>query len=216
MPYINLPKDLPGIRGPLAFRPETAKYLNDLAEVLLRSDNSLTRGERELIATYVSSLNDCFFCQHAHGSLAQYYLQHDSNFIDRVNLDYASSELSPKLKSLLAIAGSVQKGGRHVTAEQIRNAKEAGASEREIHDTVLVAAAFCMFNRYVGSTGTWMALAPGHQRTDNFILTAPLRVLMKVTPITTQETDLCRTLPYLKDCPAFEDHCQFTLMSQGH
>jgi uncharacterized peroxidase-related enzyme len=155
MPYINLPKDLPGIRGPLAFRPETAKYLNDLAEVLLRSDNSLTRGERELIATYVSSLNDCFFCQNAHGSLAQYYLQHDSNFIDRVNLDYASSELSPKLKSLLAVAGSVQKGGRHVTAEQIRNAKEAGASEREIHDTVLVAAAFCMFNRYVDGLGTW-------------------------------------------------------------
>ena len=160
MAYIDLPKDLPGIRGPLAFRPETAKYLKELAEVLLRSDNTLTRGERELIATYVSSLNDCFFCQNAHGSLAQYYLHHDANFIDRVNSDYASSELSPKLKSLLAIAASVQKGGKHVSGEQISAAKANGVTEREIHDTVLIAAAFCMFNRYVDGLGTWAPRDP--------------------------------------------------------
>ena len=154
MAHINLPEGLPGIRGPMAFRPETAQPLNDLAEVLLRSDNSLTRGERELIATYVSYLNDCFFCQNAHGGLAQHYLQCDTSFIDNVKKDVANSLISPKLKALMEIAASVQKGGKHVTSEQIDKAKFLGATDLEVHDTVLIAAAFCMFNRYVDGLGT--------------------------------------------------------------
>lgn len=155
MAHINLPEGLPGIRGPMAFRPETAKPLNELAEVLLRSENSLSRGDRELIATYVSSLNDCFFCQNAHGGIAQHYLKCDLNYIDSIKRDFESSDLSAKMKSLLTIAASVQKGGKHVTSSQIEKAKSAGASDMEIHDTVLIAAAFCMFNRYVDGLGTW-------------------------------------------------------------
>jgi uncharacterized peroxidase-related enzyme len=155
MAYIELPKELPGIRGPMAFRPETAKPLNELAEVLLRGENSLTRGERELIATYVSSLNDCFFCQNAHGGIAQHYLKCDMQFIDEVKADYQKTSISDKMKTLLAIAGSVQKGGKHVTNKQIESAKSFGATDLEIHDTVLIAAAFCMFNRYVDGLDTW-------------------------------------------------------------
>ena len=155
MAHINLPEGLPGIRGPMAFRPETSKHLNELAEVLLRSENSLTRGERELIATYVSSLNDCFFCQNAHGGIAQYYLECDMSTIDKLKDDYQSSSLSNKMKALLGIAGSVQKGGKNVTEVQIAKAKAVGATDLEIHDTVLIAAAFCMFNRYVDGLGTW-------------------------------------------------------------
>src|SRR5450432_4219119 len=140
MAHINLPEGLPGIRGPMAFRPETSKPLNELAEVLLRSENSLTRGERELIATYVSSLNDCFFCQNAHGGLAQHYLQCDMAFIDQVKHDYTVTPISDKLKALLAIAGSVQRGGKFVTAAQVDEARQRGATDREIHDTVLIAA----------------------------------------------------------------------------
>ena len=155
MAHIKLPDELPGIRGPMAFRPETAKPLNELAEVLLRSENSLTRGEREVIATYVSYLNDCFFCQNAHGGIAQHYLQCDITFIDKIKENPASTTISGKLKSLLTIAASVQKGGKFVTPEQIEKAKSQGATDREIHDTVLIAAAFCMFNRYVDGLGTW-------------------------------------------------------------
>src|SRR6187551_3011890 len=126
MAHINLPEGLPGIRGPMAFRPETAKPLNDLAEVLLRSENSLSRGERELIATYVSSLNDCFFCQNAHGGIAQHYMHCDMSFIDQVKSDYQSTSISEKLKALLGIAGSVQKGGKKVTEEQIISARNQG------------------------------------------------------------------------------------------
>jgi uncharacterized peroxidase-related enzyme len=154
MAHIKLPEGLPGIRGPMALRPETAKPLNELAEVLLRSENSLTRGERELIATYVSSLNDCFFCQNAHGGIAQHYLHCDTNYIDEIKKDFEKTTISDKLKALLSIAASVQKSGKSVTPEQVAKAKKLGATDIEIHDTVLIAAAFCMFNRYVDGLGT--------------------------------------------------------------
>lgn len=156
MAHIDLGNNLPGIRGPMAFRAETAKHLNELAEILLHNENTtLTRGERELIGAYVSSLNDCFFCQNVHGAMAQHYLQCDTAFIDKIKQDYESASISGKLKSLLSIAASVQKGGKYVTASQIEHAKNLGASDREIHDTVLIAAAFCMFNRYVDGLNTW-------------------------------------------------------------
>jgi uncharacterized peroxidase-related enzyme len=158
MAHINLGNDLPGIRGPMAFSPATAKPLNALAEALLRDDdNTLSRGERELIGTYTSYLNDCFFCQNVHGSLAQHYMQCDMPAIDAIKENYRSAPISEKLKSLLSIAASVQKGGKQVRAEQIEQAKGLGATDLEIHDTVLIAAAFCMYNRYVDGLGT---LAP--------------------------------------------------------
>lgn len=156
MAHINLPEGLPGIRGPMAFSPETAKPLNDLAEVLLHDDNNtLTRGEREMIGAFVSAQNDCFFCQNVHGAMAQHYMQCDMPTIDHIKQDFTSAPISEKLKALLAIAGSVQKGGKLVTAEQVDAAKNLGATDKEIHDTVLIAAAFCMFNRYVDGLGTW-------------------------------------------------------------
>src|SRR5689334_24585289 len=129
MAHITLPEGLPGIRGLMAFRPITAKPLNELAEVLLRADNSLTRGERELIATYVSYLNDCFFCQNAHGGIAQHYMQCDISFVDSVKNDFQNASISEKLKALLSIAGSVQKGGKNVTPAQVEKAKDFGASD---------------------------------------------------------------------------------------
>jgi uncharacterized peroxidase-related enzyme len=156
MAYIDLQNDLPGIRGPMAYSPETGRALNELAQILLHDENNtLTRGERELIGAYTSSENDCFFCQNVHGALAQHYFGCDMAFIDAIKADYRSARIPEKLKSLLSIAGSVQKGGKYVTPEQIRHAKDLGATDKEIHDTVLIAAAFCMFNRYVDGLNTW-------------------------------------------------------------
>ena len=75
MPHIPLPEGLPGITSVFAFRPETAKPMRELAHILLHEPNSLTPGERELIATYVSSQNDCYFCQASHGAAAAAHLQ---------------------------------------------------------------------------------------------------------------------------------------------
>ena len=156
MAHIDFQNNLPGIRGPMAYRPEVAKHLNALAEVLLRGDdNTLSRGERELICAYVSYLNDCFFCQNVHGALAGHYLNCNIAGVDAIKHDFATAEISDKLKTLLAIAASVQKGGRHVTQQQIEEAKTLGATDMEIHDTVLIAAAFCMYNRYVDGLNTW-------------------------------------------------------------
>ena len=154
MAYINLPPDQPGIRGAMAFRPETARPLNDLVEVLLHAPNSLTPGERELIATYVSSENDCFYCQTIHGAVAAACLNDDEALVSQVKRDFQLADISPKMKALLAIAGKVQMGGKHVTAKDVERAREQGATDVEIHDTVLIAAAFCMFNRYVDGLGT--------------------------------------------------------------
>lgn len=158
MAYITIPEEdqLPGIRGLMAYRPETARPLNLLAEALLReTDNDLTRGDRELIATYVSYLNDCLFCQSVHGAAAQCYLEDDGTLINQVKKDFNNAPISAKMKTLLAIAASVQKGGKNVKPEQIEAARNEGATDSEIHDTVLIAAAFCMFNRYVDGLGTW-------------------------------------------------------------
>ena len=156
MAYIDFQNDLPGIRGPMVFRPETGAALNELAEILLHDENNtLSRGDREMIGAYVSSLNNCFFCENVHGAMAQHYHQWDIHFIDQVKTDFMSADITDKLKSLLAIAGSVQQGGKQVTQEQIDAARALGTTDREIHDTVLIAAAFCMFNRYVDGLNTW-------------------------------------------------------------
>ena len=163
MPHIALP-NLPGIRGPMAFRPETSKPLNELVEVLLRHPSTLSPGERELIATYVSSQNDCYYCQTIHGAIAAAHLDGDEALVHAVKCDYTTAAISPKLKALLAIAGKVQQGGKNVTAEHVEKARAEGATDPEIHDTVLIAAAFCMYNRYVDGLATWQPEDPGLYR----------------------------------------------------
>jgi uncharacterized peroxidase-related enzyme len=159
MPHIALPEHLPGIRAAMAFRPETAKPLNELVEVLLHNpNNTLTSGERELIATYVSSLNECHYCQTIHGAIAAAHLNDDYDLVKRVKADFQHADISSKLKSLLVIAAKVQKGGKNVKAEDIMAARAQGATDTEIHDTVLIAAAFCMYNRYVDGLATTQPL----------------------------------------------------------
>lgn len=160
MAHIELGLDeetYPGINGPMRFRPETAKPLNELAEVLLRAPNSLTPGERELIAAYVSGLNECTFCCSSHSAFAAAQLDEGMATVDKVRADVDSSPVSPKLRALLHIAGAVRDGGRNVSTGMVEAARAEGATDVEIHDTVLIAAAFCMFNRYVDGLGT---LAP--------------------------------------------------------
>ena len=154
MPHIDLPTELPGISAAFAFRPETAKPMRELAHILLHEPNSLAASDRELIATYVSSLNDCHFCQASHGAAAACHLG-DADTVARVKADFMGAPISEKLKRLLNIAGKVQQGGKQVTAADVKAARDCGATDTEIHDTVLISAAFCMYNRYVDGLATW-------------------------------------------------------------
>ena len=155
MPHIALPEDLPGITSAFAFRPETAKPMRELAETLLRGPNTLTSGERESIAAFVSSRNDCRFCHASHRAAAAHHLDGNYTVVDAVTADPQSAPVSPKLKALLTIAGKVQQSGKDVTAADIERARGEGATDQEIHDTVLIAAAFCMYNRYVDGLATF-------------------------------------------------------------
>jgi uncharacterized peroxidase-related enzyme len=160
MAYIDLQLDerlLPGITGLLRYRPETGEPLSILADALLRAENSLSPGERELIAAYVSGRNECRFCTNSHAAAAAAQLREGMALVDQVHADPKNAPVSAKLRALLEIAGAVQVSGRAVTPDLIEAARTAGANDVEIHDAVLIAAAFCMYNRYVDGLGT---LAP--------------------------------------------------------
>jgi uncharacterized peroxidase-related enzyme len=159
MPHIDLPAGVPGISAGFAFRPETAKPMRELAHTLLHEPSTLSAGERELIATYVSARNDCHFCQSSHAAVAACHLG-DGSVVEKVKADFRNAPVSDKLKALLAIAGKVQKDGKLVTTADVEAARKLGATDLEIHDTVLIAAAFCMYNRYVDGLGTWQPQSP--------------------------------------------------------
>jgi uncharacterized peroxidase-related enzyme len=154
MAHIEVPEGVPGIRSLALFRPETGKHLYDLAQVLLRGPSPLTPAERELIATHVSARNNCRFCMSSHAAAARELFNENSNVVDCVIDNMPTPLLSDKMKALLNIAGKVQMSGKSVTQKDIDEAKMYGANDRDIHDTVLIAATFSLFNRYVDGLAT--------------------------------------------------------------
>jgi uncharacterized peroxidase-related enzyme len=158
MAHIGLEEGVPGIVAAFGFRPETARPMRELAEILLRGPNTLTSGEREAIAAFVSKGNECRFCQLSHSAAAAEHRggrEADYRWIEEVKANPDSADVSPKLRALLRIAGKVREGGKKVTTADVAAAREQGATDVEIHDTVLIAAAFSMYNRYVDGLATW-------------------------------------------------------------
>ena len=160
---------------------------------LCRSDNygvllhdpatsTLTPGERELIAAYTSGLNECKYCANTHGAIAKYQLGGNESVVKAVRINPATADIPPKLKALLNIAAKVQQNGKKVTPEDVEAARHEGATDREIHDTVLITATFCMFNRYVDGLATWAPDDPavydaiGKQRATEGYLTKPFKI----------------------------------------
>ena len=154
MAHIDLPKGIPGIRGPMTAFPYVRQPITDLANAVMCGPSSLTRGERELIATFVSSRNECRFCMNSHASAAHCLLGGEASLIDQVIGDLDASPVSDRMRALLNIAEKVRRDGRLVSADDIGIARDAGADDQAIHDTVLITAMFCMFNRYVDGLAT--------------------------------------------------------------
>lgn len=187
MPYIALPEGFPGVRSLFMYSPDTAQPLNDLVQTLLHdaATSTLTPGERELIATYTSSLNECKYCANTHGAIAKHQLNGDGEVVAGVVKDPNTADISPKLKTLMAIAAKVQQSGRNVKPEDIDAARKEGATDKEIHDAVLIAATFCLFNRYVDGLGTWAPDDPavydaiGKQRASEGYLTKPFKIVQQ-------------------------------------
>lgn len=154
MTYIKTNIPQPGIVELLLYKSATGNALSNLAHTLLHGPSLLSRGERELIAAYVSHLNECSFCHHSHAAAANAHLNDAGKSIQAIIHDPQQADISAKMKALLAIAAKVQQSGKQVTQADVDAARAAGAVDEEVHDTVLIAAAFCMFNRYVDGLGT--------------------------------------------------------------
>lgn len=159
MPHIAVEEHLPGITGLLEYRKDTAQPIRELTQILLRGESTLTEGERELIATVTSNGNQCRFCTAAHTAAADIFLG-ESETSSCVKIDIESAPLSEKMKALLVIADKVRESGKSVKPEHIARAKEAGATDLEIHDTVLISALFCLYNRYVDGLATALPDSP--------------------------------------------------------
>jgi uncharacterized peroxidase-related enzyme len=149
MTHISVKEGVPGIRSLFQFSPETGKPLCELAEALLRAPSPLSSAERELIAAYVSHRNSCSFCRNSHAAAARCLFGDDKTLVDDLLHHQSDQKLTGKMKALLKLAGKVQQGGPSVHAADIESARNAGATDTDIHDTVLIAASFSMFNRYV-------------------------------------------------------------------
>jgi uncharacterized peroxidase-related enzyme len=155
MAHIELPANEPGIIGLLVAYRDTERPLNDLANILMTGPSPLSRAERELIATCVSAGNQCRFCTCSHAAAARNLYRDQAEIVDKAMQDPTSANLTDKMSALIAIADKVRRDGRLVTQADIERARHAGADDRAIHDTVLIAAMFCMFNRYVDGLATW-------------------------------------------------------------
>ncbi len=184
MAYIDLPPAVPGILGPLAAYPATARHLSAFTQELLRGPSSLTPAERELIAASVSRANGCEFCTRSHlATTRELSPAEQRETVDQVVLQSAYTLVNEKLQALLDLALAVQRGGKCVTPDHIHRAHAAGADDKAIHDTVLIAAAFCMFNRYVDGLGTWTPDDPGIYAQIGQVLAARGYSLADIRPV---------------------------------
>jgi uncharacterized peroxidase-related enzyme len=163
MAHIELNNPLPGITGLLENRMDTAAPIRELTQILLRGENTLTEMERELVATIVSYKNQCRYCTKAHAATV-IALGGNQELLEAVYHNLENAPLSEKMKSLLVIGSKVQEIGKAVKPEHITRAKNAGATDREIHDTVLIAALFCLYNRYVDGMGTYCPEDPAYYK----------------------------------------------------
>jgi uncharacterized peroxidase-related enzyme len=155
-PIVGGLPDVPGILAAMRLTPSLETHLRGLADALLVEEYpgaTISRGERELIATAVSAGNDCFYCMDSHGAFASELLSRDGTsgvdaLVDGIKLG-ESEGVPPKVAALLEIARGVQRNARAVARGEVERALAAGATDADTQLAVLIASAFCMYNRMV-------------------------------------------------------------------
>lgn len=150
-PIVGGLPEFPGILVAMNLAPGLATHLRGLADELLVKDfpgATITRGERELLATAVSAANDCFYCMDTHGAFACAIDTDLHDLLDGIKSG-GTHGVSPKLAALLTISRTVAKHGRQLTAAEVGAARDAGASDADTQLAVMIAAAFAMYNRMV-------------------------------------------------------------------
>jgi uncharacterized peroxidase-related enzyme len=155
-PIVGSLPDAPGILAAIRLTPGLGVHLRGLADELLVHDfpgATISRGEREMLATAVSAANDCFYCMDSHGAFASAVLERQGSVelvpvIDDIKQG-SSAGVDEKMGALLHISRTVRRDPLDLTAADVAAAHAAGASDGDVQLAVLIAAAFSMYNRMV-------------------------------------------------------------------
>jgi uncharacterized peroxidase-related enzyme len=155
-PIVGSLPDVPGILTALTLTPALGVHLRGLADELLVDEfagATISRHQREMLATAVSAANDCFYCMDSHGAFASALLERNAAqellpLVDEIKLG-SSDGFDPKMQALLHVARTVRREPRELTRADVTAALDAGASDQDVQLAVLIAAAFSMYNRIV-------------------------------------------------------------------
>ena len=170
-PIVGGLPDVPGIVVAMRLTPGLGVHMRGLADELLVNDYpgaTISRAEREMLATAVSAQNDCFFCMDSHAAHATALLERADAvelvpLLDEIKLG-SSEGLGDKMAALLHIARTVGRAPRELTADDVAEAQAAGAVDADVQLAVLIAAGFSMYNRMVDGFRAWTAPSPDAYR----------------------------------------------------
>jgi uncharacterized peroxidase-related enzyme len=145
--------DIPGILKCFATHPPLLRHMMDLSEQLIFSDGSLGRRHKEMIATVVSTQNECPYCADSHG----YFFRVQGGSTRALAAIQANDLESPELtiaeQALLEFARKVNLNSHQIAKSDVDTLQLAGWSQLQIAEAVHVAALFATFNRVANAFG---------------------------------------------------------------
>jgi uncharacterized peroxidase-related enzyme len=129
--------------------PNRFMPLLSFAQNILREDSFLSSEDRESIAAFTSSLNNCKFCTGSHKVFALSVGANEEDLNKILSQKYSDLKLAPILDYVKKLTLTPSE----LKPEDVKKVKDAGYSEDELKDAITVCAAFNMFNRIVEGHG---------------------------------------------------------------
>jgi uncharacterized peroxidase-related enzyme len=152
MPFFPSLLEDAGVRHILALHPTAGRSLIELHEAVLRTDSQLRAKDKELIAAYVSGLNDCRYCFGVHEQTALAF-GISPGALGALLTDIETAPVDSKLKPILRYARTLTLEPSKMTQRLAVAVFEAGWTERDLHDAVLTISLFNFMNRLVEGHG---------------------------------------------------------------
>jgi uncharacterized peroxidase-related enzyme len=152
MPFFkSLPEDA-GVRHIVQLNKPVGRALIELHEALMRGDSPLTAAQHELIAAYVSGLNECQYCYGVHAQTAQAFGVPEDN-LRRMLFDLNDVQLEARMRPLLEYVRRLTVSPHQVVQADADAVFAAGWSERALHDAILTTCLFNFMNRLLEGHG---------------------------------------------------------------
>jgi uncharacterized peroxidase-related enzyme len=152
VPYLkSLPDDAVLLQVFRAY-PDTARPLLDYHELVMRGPSPFTVAERELIAAYVSGVNECGYCHGVHTATAEAF-GIPEGLLEALLADLDTAPVDERIRAVLRYVGKLTEAPARLTDEDAAAVLAAGWDERALHDAVIVCALFNFMNRMVNGLG---------------------------------------------------------------